>query len=179
MLQLKLGWNISQKRNIRRLPFHFEMSRNSSSSTRPLWEDKSHFHPPLPPSSGTAGAGLDPCFVGSCWRWRTWRCPGRCCCRSPERGSTRAGQSTLVKDAALSLGHPADLSWLGRAQETPKSSSAMATAFSCMFWLVIVGRLEQEAPSCIPALTISLSRPSSHVSASSKHHYIYPPPCLK
>lgn len=36
MLQLKLGWDISPKRNILRLPFHFKMSHNISSSARLL-----------------------------------------------------------------------------------------------------------------------------------------------
>lgn len=62
MLQLKLGWNISQKGNIRRLPLHLETSHNCSSSTQPLWEDNCHFHSSPPPSDAAGSASALVCW---------------------------------------------------------------------------------------------------------------------
>lgn len=58
MLQLKLGWGISQKCNILRLPFHFKMSHNISSSTW-LFSTLSCF----------PGAGRGRGRLGSCCRY--------------------------------------------------------------------------------------------------------------
>lgn len=58
MLQLKLGWDISQKCNILRLPFHFKMSHNISSSTWLLGKGNLYFQPSLALPE-RAGAGQD------------------------------------------------------------------------------------------------------------------------
>lgn len=62
MLQLELGWNISQKGNIRRLQLHLETSHNCSSSTQPLWEDNCRFHLSPPPSDAAGSASALMCW---------------------------------------------------------------------------------------------------------------------
>jgi len=79
VLQLKLGWDISQKCNILRLAFHFKMSHNISSSTWLLGEGNLYFQPsPALPEragaeqdSGQAGLSLTAARHGSSAKpWR-------------------------------------------------------------------------------------------------------------
>lgn len=57
MLQLKLGWGISQKCNILRLPFHFKMSHHNNSSSRWLLGEPfvSSAHSCFAAQAGTGG----------------------------------------------------------------------------------------------------------------------------
>lgn len=58
MLQLKLGWGVSPKCNILRLPFHFKMGHNIPSSAWLTGEGNLRFQASLALPTG-AGAGQD------------------------------------------------------------------------------------------------------------------------